>query len=484
MMKRIRRLATLLCLALTAPVAGCYPSALNWPEYDRARRSAPADDPTHPLLGAWEGTYGDSRGAPRFLIRAVLSTQPAPGLCGDTPLPPDAYSVEVRAALPGATWWQSFWSNVVRFDTWFELARMREYKGITMLQSPYRGFVAVTGWSDGVSLTLKYVNNDPDWYNSWELHLQRPAADAHGMASGPADRGRSEGDRSLKKGHAMTTRSLKMLSLACLIGVGLLLASVSAAPPASAPTTRKAVGQIAEGASPPSEEAWNGALRLPGTVRARSAAVGPAVDGVVTGVKCDLGRAVKEGELLFQLDDIVARAQLAVAQAQYKVVRTRAEHYEQASKGTVSADERRESIAQRDAAAAEVAVRQAALQQTRVVAPFAGVVAERNADVGDVVKTGAPLATIIQLDALRVSVDVPQSAYPRVQVGQAVRVRCDVLSGGYVAGKVALVSPNLDPSTRTGVVQVAVGNADGKLKPGMYVEVQILVHHTASEAPK
>jgi membrane fusion protein (multidrug efflux system) len=282
----------------------------------------------------------------------------------------------------------------------------------------------------------------------------------------------------------MMTRSLKMLSLACLIGVGLLLASVSAAGPASAPTTRKAVGQIAEDASPPSEEAWKGAVRLPGNVRARSAHVGPAVDGVVTGVKCDVDQAVKEGELLFQLDDTVARAQLAAAQAQYQLVRARAEHYEQAGKGTVSADERRESIAQRDAAAAEVAVRQAVLQQTRVVAPFAGVVAERYTEVGDVVKTGTPLATIIQLEPLRVSVNVPQSDYPRVQVGQAVRVRCNVPRGEYVAGKVALVSPSLDPSTRTGVIQVAVGNSNGKLTPGMFVEVQILFDHTASEAPR
>jgi membrane fusion protein (multidrug efflux system) len=215
-------------------------------------------------------------------------------------------------------------------------------------------------------------------------------------------------------------------------------------------------------------------LSFSGTDRARTAVVGPAIDGVITTVNCDLGQAVKKGDLLFQLDDTVARAHLAAAQAQYEAVQLRVEHYEHAGKGTVSAEEKREGIAQREAATAEVAVRQATLQQTRIFAPFDGVVAERNADVGDVVKSGAHLAMIIQLDPLSVSVQVPQNVYPLVHVGQSVQVRGNVLGGGFVDGKVAFVSPMLDPSNGTAVVQAAVSNADGKLKPGMHVEVRIL----------
>jgi hypothetical protein len=203
-MRRTRWLRAILCMTMTAPLAGCYSSSWNWPEYDRAPRAAPADDPAHPLLGAWQGTFD----TPGVSARAVLSTQPVSGLFGDRALLPESYSVEVRGILPGGTWWQNLWANVGRFHQWFVLARMREYKGVTMLQSPFKAGVMATGWWDGVNLTVKYNEVDPDDGGdvSWELHLHRPAANEPAVAPGPAARRRLEEEPSVSEPTRPATR--------------------------------------------------------------------------------------------------------------------------------------------------------------------------------------------------------------------------------------------------------------------------------------
>lgn len=261
--------------------------------------------------------------------------------------------------------------------------------------------------------------------------------------------------------------------------------TAQAAAPSAANDSKAGAGAANGGSAPATESAWKGAgLSFPGTVEGRTAAVRPAIDGVVSVAQCELGQAVKAGDLLFQLDDAVARAQLAAAEAQYEVVRARADEYEKVGKGIVTENDRREAVAQRQAAAAEIRVKQAVLEQARILAPFAGVVSQRDANVGEVVKRGEPLATIVQLDPLGVLISVPQSVYPQLHVGQAARVRGNVLGNGFADAKVSFISPQFDPSTGTAAVKVAVSNADGKLKPGMFVNVEILVSGAASEPAK
>ncbi|HEY2585936.1 MAG TPA: efflux RND transporter periplasmic adaptor subunit, partial [Tepidisphaeraceae bacterium] len=266
-----------------------------------------------------------------------------------------------------------------------------------------------------------------------------------------------------------------------VIGSALTLASALALvpirltaqqPAAHADTGGSHSGEAAAtgGAPATASPEWHGALTLPGTVEGRTAAIRPAIDGVISAVKCDIGQSVKQGAPLFELDNRVAAAQLAAAEAQMQNAKATVQQANAGvNKGVVDAGELRKAQAQLEVAEAELQVRQAALNQSRIVAPFGGVIARRDANVGDVVKRGDALATLVQLDPLSVSVSVPQSAYPNLEVGQAARIRADVLGTRSATGTVSFISPQLDPATGTGTVKVAVGNPDGKLKPGMFV---------------
>jgi RND family efflux transporter MFP subunit len=134
-----------------------------------------------------------------------------------------------------------------------------------------------------------------------------------------------------------------------------------------------------------------------------------------------------------------------------------------------------------DAAKANIAAAQAGLGRLsemqgylKVRAPFAGVVTLRNVDVGTLINTGnTMLFRIAQTNLLRTYLNVPQSNAVEVHVGQMASLATPELPERKFSGAVTRTANALDPSSRTLLVEVQVPNPDGKLLPGMYVEVDL-----------
>lgn len=118
-------------------------------------------------------------------------------------------------------------------------------------------------------------------------------------------------------------------------------------------------------------------------------------------------------------------------------------------------------------------------EYTRVTAPFAGVITKRYADTGSMIQAGTasqtqamPLVKLSQNSLLRLILPVPESAVPRVHVGQQVEVRVPTLDRNF-PGKVARFSGKVQSSSRTMETEVDVPNASLLLIPGMYAEVNL-----------
>ena len=112
-------------------------------------------------------------------------------------------------------------------------------------------------------------------------------------------------------------------------------------------------------------------------------------------------------------------------------------------------------------------------------APFAGIVTERNIDPGDLVqaasgKDAMPLYGVAQVDKMRVRVAIPERDAIYVNVGDAAELNCKAI-GATIKTQVARIARRLDPQTRTMMVELDVPNADGRLIPGMYGTVTILL---------
>ena len=109
-----------------------------------------------------------------------------------------------------------------------------------------------------------------------------------------------------------------------------------------------------------------------------------------------------------------------------------------------------------------------------VFSPIDGYVAERTADLGEYVSTTSKVATIVRINPLRIRIDVPEQAIPEVSVGQSVSVTTSAWPDKNFSGRIARISPNVSPSSRTLTVEAEVENSSGVLKPGQFASVRIL----------
>jgi RND family efflux transporter MFP subunit len=120
---------------------------------------------------------------------------------------------------------------------------------------------------------------------------------------------------------------------------------------------------------------------------------------------------------------------------------------------------------------------QKAYQQ--VVAPFNGVVTQRNIDIGSLVQadatSGTFMFTLVQSDVLRIRLYVSQDSAIGVKPGVDAVVHVPEIPGHNFLGKVARIANALDPATRTLQTEIDVPNPDGELSPGIYCTVELKV---------
>ena len=118
--------------------------------------------------------------------------------------------------------------------------------------------------------------------------------------------------------------------------------------------------------------------------------------------------------------------------------------------------------------------------------PIDGIVVERNATVGASVGTDANLFKIIDLSRVWIDADVFEKDLPRVRPGQEVRLTVTAFPQSTFSGRVILINSVVDPETRTVKVRTEVANPDGRLKPDMFANVQIVtdVNRAAISIPQ
>ena len=259
-----------------------------------------------------------------------------------------------------------------------------------------------------------------------------------------------------------------------------------------AETTRQNAAQYVNVVSPTQTEGGGNTL-LPGTLRGNvESPIYARSTGYLLHWYADIGARVKQGQLLADLDTPEIDQELAQALAQRQqtssslgLARSSLDRWQQLrQRDAVSQqelDERQSTYTQDVAnlAAADANVKR--LQQLesfkRIVAPFAGVVTQRNVDVGDLIDAGSgtsrALFALAQSDPLRVYVQLPQAYAQNVSVGQNVVVTQAELPGQQFHGTITHISGAIDVPTRSLQIEVTLPNPDDKLRPGAYVQVAV-----------
>ncbi|RKP50185.1 efflux RND transporter periplasmic adaptor subunit [Pararobbsia silviterrae] len=248
----------------------------------------------------------------------------------------------------------------------------------------------------------------------------------------------------------------------------------------------------------PKPAAASGDTLLPGTLRGYvESPIYARATGYLLHWYVDIGARVKQGQLLADLDTPEIDQELAQAIAQQEqassslgLAKSSYERWQQLrQRDAVSQqelDERNstytQDIANLKAAQANVARLQQLESFKRIVAPFAGVITQRNVDVGDLIDAGSgtsrALFALAQADPLRVYLQLPQAYAEGVHENQEATVTQAELPGQQFHGTITHISGAIDVPTRSLQIEVRLPNPDGRLRPGAYV--QVALHGTAS----
>jgi RND family efflux transporter MFP subunit len=113
------------------------------------------------------------------------------------------------------------------------------------------------------------------------------------------------------------------------------------------------------------------------------------------------------------------------------------------------------------------------LRDTTVRAPFAAYVKERQVTVGQYVRVNTPLFTLVKINPIRLRAEVPERMAPWIQIGQAAEVSVEAYPDRRFEGRVWRISPTVDQSKRTFLVEALMQNPGGELKPGSYAKARI-----------
>lgn len=241
-------------------------------------------------------------------------------------------------------------------------------------------------------------------------------------------------------------------------------------------------------------------LRLTGVLRgARETDLAANVAGRVSQVFVERGTAVKQGTVLAQVDMksaslalAEAKVQVANSQTQEAINRADCARYEQLKAKGAATDLEYDQVTAKcktaplnvEAARAREAIAAKNMGDGAIRAPFSGVIAERFVEAGEYVQASSKVASIVQVEELRLEFSVPEANWPDLKQGADVVVRVSAYGDAAFHGKVSHIAGAVR-ETRDVLVEATVPNADHRLLPGMFADVALITgQRTLPSVPK
>ena len=222
-------------------------------------------------------------------------------------------------------------------------------------------------------------------------------------------------------------------------------------------------------------ETWPSTLNVIGTATAiQGVTVSADLPGTVVRITFESGKPVHAGDVLVELDTRQERAQLAAAEAQRDLARINfGRAQELVKQGVLARTEYDNTSAQQKATEAQVGEIRATIERKTVRAPFSGVLGIRQVNLGQYLAAGQAIVPLQSLNPIYVNFGVPQQTSAQVRGGRTLRVTSDDLPGAEFNGRVTAVDSVINEATRNIQVQATLPNPNGKLRPGMFVQVQV-----------
>lgn len=225
------------------------------------------------------------------------------------------------------------------------------------------------------------------------------------------------------------------------------------------------------------EETWENTLVATGSFApVQGVTVGAEMPGKVVQIAFTAGATVKAGDLLVQLDVSTEQAQLRAAEAAAELSRINLQRArELREKNSNSASDLDQAEAQAKQAAATADGIRAVIAKKTIRAPFSGRLGLRLINLGQILRDGEAIVTLQTLDPIFINFSLPQQRLGAVVVGAAVRVTSNALGEEPVTGRITAIAPEVDQATRNVRVQATLANPAGRMHPGMFGTVTVVL---------
>jgi membrane fusion protein, multidrug efflux system len=222
-------------------------------------------------------------------------------------------------------------------------------------------------------------------------------------------------------------------------------------------------------------EDWSTTISVIGTMEAvHGVTVSADLPGTVAKINFDSGKTVQQGDILVELDTRQERAQLAALEAQRDLAKLNFDRNQKlVNAGVISRMDYDQSTAQARSTEANVAEVRATIERKTIRAPFSGILGIRKVNLGQYLSAGSPIVALQSLNPIYVDLGVPQQQAGQVRVGRKLRVTTEGVAGKVFAGTVNAIDSVVDEATRNIQVQATLSNPEGKLRPGMFVQVEL-----------
>src|SRR5246127_4653895 len=223
------------------------------------------------------------------------------------------------------------------------------------------------------------------------------------------------------------------------------------------------------------KETWPSTLSVIGTAEAiQGVTVSADLPGTIDKIHFESGQWVKEGDILVELDTRQERAQLASLEAQRDLAKINyGRSQELVKQGVIARQEFDNATAQQKATEAQVGDIRAAIARKTIRAPFSGLLGIRQVSLGQYLAAGQAIVPLQSLNPIYVNFGVPQQDTPKVVAGHVLRVTNTDLPGIAFTGRITALDSVISEQTRNIQVQAIVTNKENKLRPGMFVQVEL-----------
>jgi membrane fusion protein, multidrug efflux system len=276
----------------------------------------------------------------------------------------------------------------------------------------------------------------------------------------------------------VSKRRVWIIAILALLGVVVILAGIKAGQIGKMINAGKSFAIPPESVTSAKVEAveWQASRSAVGTLIAiRTVTLASEVAGLIRDIQFDSGMFVRRGDVLVKLDTSTEEGQLAAARAEADLARASLQRQRTLREAQASSPADLDAAeAKAKQAAANVVTLQANIAKKTIRAPFEGRVSIRQVELGQVLASGTAIASLTAVDPVHAEFWLPQQALAELRMGMQARLRTDVFPKSTWDGSVTVINPEVDVNTRNVRIRATFPNQDGRLRPGMFVNVEVL----------